>query len=363
MRAIFLTCILLMGLLGRVGAAETDQAGGDPGFVKGADLSLLPSLEEKGVKFEENGEAKDGLAIFKDYGFNYVRLRIFVNPNGTHGQVNTLAYTLALAKRVKQMGFRFLLDFHYSDGWADPGKQYIPEQWKGLSHGELIERVYHYTKDTLAAFQQAGCAPDMVQVGNEITNGMMWPAGGSLKTGSGKWDDFADLLKSGIKGVRDSGPMEVMIHVDRGGNKGVSKWFFENCAKRGVEFDVIGLSYYPFDNGPLKDLAENMDYLSKTYGKDIMVAETGFFAAGGFPGPDPYPTTPEGQKDFLDALMKTVAATPGGHGKGVFYWAPEWIKGAGYKKSGPGSNRALFDEDGNAFPGMEAFRYEPDGAQ
>jgi arabinogalactan endo-1,4-beta-galactosidase len=319
---------------------------------------MLTFLEGRGVQYKEAGQVKDALAIFKDNGFNYIRLRLFVNPDGTRGQVNTLDYTIALAKRAKAAGFKFLLDFHYSDKWADPGKQFIPDAWKDLTHAQLVDRVYSYTKDTLAAFQKAGCAPDMVQVGNEITNGMMWPDGGSMKDPA-KWDPFADLLKSGIRAVRDSGSSIVMIHVDRGGNQGVSKWFFDHCQKSGVDFDVIGLSFYPFDNGSLDDLAGNLDMLSRTYGKDIVIAETGYFAAGGSTGKNPYPTTPDGQKAFLDGLMKTVAATPGGHGKGVFYWAPEWIRGAGYKGSGPTSNRALFDETGNAFPGIASFLFDP----
>ena len=136
-----------------------------PGFVKGADLSLLQFIEDHGVQYREAGQTKDPLAIFKDHGCNYVRLRLFVHPDGTVGQVNSLPYTLALAKRVKQAGFRWLLDLHYSDGWADPGHQNIPAEWKGLSQTRLAERVFTYTKETVAAFAQAGCSPDMVQVG------------------------------------------------------------------------------------------------------------------------------------------------------------------------------------------------------
>jgi len=318
---------------------------------------MLQSLEDRGTKYKEGGQVKEALAIFKDNGCNYIRLRIFVNPNGMGGQVNTLA----LAKRAKAMGFKFLLDFHYSDGWADPGKQYIPAAWKDMPHDQLTQQVYSYTKDTLAAFKNEGCLPDMVQVGNEITNGMMWPAGGSLKDAT-KWDPFADFVKAGIRAVRDSGPITVMIHIDRGGDQGVSKWFFDHLLKAGVHFDVIGLSFYPFDNGSLDDLAANLSMVATTYGKDIIVVETGFFAAGGSSGKNPFPTTPDGQKAFMDGLMKTVAATPGGHGKGVFYWAPEWIRGAGYKGSGPQSNRALFDEDGNMLPAMTSFEFEPGAA-
>ena len=357
MRPLLLLSILLSGVP-VLAQAQTDQSVSYPPFIKAADLSMLQSLQDRGVQYRDKGQVEDPLVIFKDYGCNYVRLRIFVNPNGAGGQVNTLAYTIGLAERVKKLGMGFLLDFHYSDKWADPGKQFVPAAWQNLTHAQLTDQVYTYTKDTLAAFKQAGCMPDMVQVGNEITNGMDWPDGGSLKDAT-KWDNFTDLVKAGVKAVRESGPMKIVIHVDRGGTVGVSKWFFENLTKRNVDFDIIGLSFYPFDNGSLDDLAANLSYLSTTYGKDIVVAETGFFASGGSSGKNPFPTTPDGQKQFMDGLMKTVAATPGGHGKGVFYWAPEWIRGAGYKGSGPTSNRALFDETGNALPAMASFGFEP----
>jgi arabinogalactan endo-1,4-beta-galactosidase len=153
----------------------------DPAFFTGADLSMLQSVEDSGVRYKDAGQKKDALAIFKNHGFNTVRLRLFVNPDGTRGQVNTLRYTIALAQRVKKNGFRLLLDFHYSDGWADPGHQTVPAAWKDLPHAELVRRLHDYTHETLEEFRSAGCLPDMVQVGNEITNGICWPDGGPLK--------------------------------------------------------------------------------------------------------------------------------------------------------------------------------------
>src|SRR5207302_748697 len=151
------------------------------------------------------------------------------------------------------------------DGWADPGKQRTPAEWKGLPHAQLAERMHCYTRETLAAFRREGVMPDMVEVGNEITNGMLWPDGGPLSATSrpsatadagsragAAWDDFADLLKAAIRGVRESGPsgaVKTMIHIDKGGNKRVAGWFFDNLQRRDVSFDVIGLSYYPFWHG------------------------------------------------------------------------------------------------------------------
>jgi arabinogalactan endo-1,4-beta-galactosidase len=338
-------------------------AAADPAFVKGADLSLLQFIEDHGVQYKENGRPRDALAIFKEHGCNYVRLRLFVNPDGTQGQVNTLPYTLALAKRAKGMGFLLLLDFHYSDKWADPGHQIVPAGWKELSHRQLAQRVHDYTRDTLAAFQREGCLPDMVEVGNEVTNGFMWPDGGPLKSDA-NWDAFTDLLKAGIRAVRESGSSKVMIHIDAGDKKEISKWFFDNCRKRGVDYDVIGLSYYPFWSGPLDDLKANLDALSANSGKEVMVAETSYNHAGNTAKPMPFPETPEGQKAYLEALMRTVSASP--NGKGVFYWAPEWIEGDkwnGAKRDGGWGDRALFDASGNMLPGMEAYKLDPAGAE
>ena len=351
-----------------------------PEFARGMDLSMLQYLEDRGVQYKEAGIVKDPLVIFQQHGVNYVRLRLFVHPNGKEGQVNTLPYTLKLAKRVKQAHLRLLLDFHYSDSWADPGHQPLPAAWKPLSHSELEQQVFTYTRDTISALGREGCLPDMVQVGNEITNGMMWPAGGPLSDAAEwndisshmpwpegvahpntPWNSLTDFLKAGIRGVHAADPkgaVKIMIHIDKGGNQEISRHYFDNLQRRGVKFDIIGLSYYPFWHGSLADLKANLAFLSSTYHKDIVVAETGYDWNGGEQGKLPFPPTREGQKAFLEALLQTVAETPGGHGKGVFYWAPEWIMGP--KWSGPDwsktwENRALFDDTGNSLPGLSAF--------
>ena len=347
--------ILVLGLL----IASLHPAPAQP-FIMGADLSLLKYAEDHGVQYKENGQVRDALAIFKDHGFNYVRLRLFVHPDGTAGQVNPLAYTVAEARHIKAAGLHFLLDIHYSDDWADPGHQITPAQWKGLNHAQLTDQVFTYTRDTLMTFQQAGCLPDMVEVGNEITNGMLWPDGGPIS--EAKWDAFADLLKAGIRGVHAadaSGAIKIMIHIDRGSNLSVSHGFFDHLNARNVPFDVIGLSYYPYWNGPLDGLRKNLDFLAHTYHKDIVIAETDYNWRGGEQKRQSYPSTPEGQKSFLEALIRTVEATPDGRGKGVFYWAPEWIEGRKWAApgwSGDWENRALFDDTGTALPAMNALR-------
>lgn len=368
------------GLAARAQALPAKKAMTKTTFAWGMDLSMLQHLQDHGVSYRDDGTVRDPLAIFQAHGVNYVRLRLFVSPNGKDGQVNTLPYTLQLAKRVKQVGLPLLLDFHYSDEWADPTHQTIPAAWKTLSHAQLVQRVFTYTQETLAAFRREGCLPDMVEVGNEITNGMIWPDGGPLleadkwngigshmpwpekdRPSIARWDAFADLIKAGIRGVRASDPkgaVKIMIHIDKGGNRAVSKLFFDALAHRDVHFDVIGLSYYPFWHGTLADLADNLAFLSLTYHKDINVVETGYDRNGGTQGTLPFPPTPAGQRAFLEALIRTVEAKPNGHGKGVFYWAPEWIMGqqwAGPDWSPTWENRALFDHTGNALPALQAF--------
>ncbi len=342
-------------------------------FAKGADLSLLPFLLDHGVVYREAGQVQDPLLILKNHGGNYVRLRLFLAPNGLEGQVNTLSYTLKLAQRVKVAGLKFLLDLHYSDGWADPVHQIIPAEWTSLSHTQLVERVYAYTRETLAAFRREGCSPDMVEVGNEITNGLLWPDGGPFgEPAKGKeadnrpsaevqWDRLADLLKAGIRGVQADDrrrEIPIMLHIDKGGSRETGRWFFDQIAERGVPFDVIGLSHYPFWNGSFSDLKTNLASLSETYRKPIIVVETSYDNGGGDQKKLPYPLTPAGQKAYLEALIQVVAATPEGRGQGVFYWAPEWIQGRQWQApewSGQWENRALFDRAGNSLPGWRAF--------
>ncbi len=331
--------------------------------IRGADLSLLGFLEARGVQFKDQGHPEDAIAICRQHGLNYIRLRLFLQPDGTAGQVNSLPYTLALAQRVKAAGLHLLLDLHYSDGWADPGHQVTPRAWQGLDHSQLVEKVFAYTRDTLLDFQRAGCRPDMVEVGNEITHGMLWPDGRNASEAG--WDRFADLLKAGIRGVRAADPdgsIKILIHVDRGSHLSVSRWFFDHLTARHVPFDDIGLSYYPFWNGPLPGLEKNLAFLATTYHKDIIIAETDCNWRGGDPKRAYFPATPAGQEAFLAQLIRTVAATPGGHGQGVFYWGGEWIDngpwpGAGWLNAW--GDRALFDHSGNALPVMNAFQTVP----
>ena len=193
-------------------------------YAVGADVSFLKAAEDAGNTFKDQGRAKPGSEILRDHGYNWVRLRIFHTPTDLP---NNLDYTIASAKSAKALGFRILLDFHYSDTWADPGKQFTPKAWKSLSHDQLVKAVFAYTRDTIAAFRSAGVLPDIVQVGNEVIAGMLWPDGRLPE----HWDNFAALLKAGIAGVAagaGDGPRpRIMIHIDRGGDVEGTKYFFD----------------------------------------------------------------------------------------------------------------------------------------
>jgi len=335
---LLLSLLLLSGLGSNLRASD---------YAVGADVSFLKAAEDGGKVFKDNGQPKPGLEIFKDHGYNWVRLRLFHTPTDLP---NNLAYTLAMAKAAKKLGFHILLDFHYSDTWADPGKQFTPKAWTGFSHAQLMKAVADYTRDTIAAFQAAGALPDMVQIGNEIIHGMLWPDGKLPEN----WDNFADLIKAGISGVQagaGNGPHpRIMIHIDRGGDKATTKYFFDKLNSYHVQYDVIGQSYYPWWHGSLNDLRENMIFMAEEYKKDIIVVEAAYDwrPTEYTKRPGPFPESPEGQKQFLEEVNRVVEETPNGLGKGVFWWEPA-------VEPSPIYSRGMFDDQGNALPVITVF--------
>jgi beta-galactosidase len=241
----------------------------------GADISYLPQLEDRGIKFSgKDGKPGDAIQILKDHGFNYIRLRLFNHPETKEGYSPGKAYcdlaqTMKMAKRIKAAGMKFLLDFHYSDYWADPQHQITPAGWSKLDFNSLKDSVYQYTKYVMQTLKNQGTAPDMVQVGNEINHGMIWPDGAINNL-----DSLANLIYAGVRGVKEVNPSTaIMLHIALGGQNEEARWFLDNMLKRKVPFDVIGLSYYPKWHGTLSDLKNNMSDLAKRYHKYVMVAE------------------------------------------------------------------------------------------
>jgi len=315
----------------------------------GADVS---GMNPESV-FKDHGVEKPGLQVFRDNGYNWVRYRLWHTP--TRGAQN-LEYIIARAQEAKVLGFKFLLNYHYSDSWADPLHQPIPAAWEGMDAGTMAQAVFDYTRDTIAAFREAGVLPDMVQVGNEIGNGMLFPLGKirdweTREKSPENWDNLASFIRAGVNGVdagRGNAPRpEIMIHVDHGGDIALTRWFFDHIRDYGIPYDVIGLSYYPWSHGTLFDLRDNLAFAANEYGKDIIVVETGYYKSPGryfneLPGP--FPETPEGQRDFLAEVNDIVMATPNGRGKGVYWWEPGNKRGRGF-----------FDEDGNTLPVFDVF--------
>ena len=362
-------------------------------FIKGFDISSLLEVERCGGTFRDGGGPEDLFAILRRYGANWVRLRLWNDPydeNGNRygGGTCDLPTVLELARRAKTAGLRWLLDLHYSDFWADPGKQTVPKAWRNLDKAGLEEAVGRYTKDVLCACRAAGVEPDMVQVGNELTNGLLWPSGKAPN-----WEVLCRYLAAGVRAVREEAPgTRVMVHLDNGGNNTLYQEWFNHYFALGGTCDVIGLSYYPFWHGTLADLAANLNEIAPRYGKDLIVAETsmGFtmdsFAPweqraegerkGAATRPElvekvPYPMTPKGQTAFLQDLLTVLNAVPEGRGAGFFWWEPAWlpVPGSGWARE-PGwqyvhergpeghewANQALFDYDGNALPALGAIR-------
>jgi len=358
-----------------------------PGFIMGADVSMLRQIEISGGKYYVNGAEGDCLRILRDHGVNWIRLRVWNDPTDEHGKGlgggnNDLARTVEMATRANVLGLKLLLDFHYSDWWADPGKQNKPRAWEGLDAEALKQAVYDYTAEVIQGLAGAGAMPDMVQIGNEVNGGMIWPDGKTWGEGSeqiGGYDGFVGLLKQGIRAVRDHDPhhdspkkrARIIIHLADGGDNALYRRVFDVLTERNVDFDVIGLSYYPYWHGTLEQLKSNMGDVSRRYHKDVVIAETAYAFtlenSGGLPNVfgekeqaiGGYEATVQGQATAIRDVMAAVVQVPEGRGLGAFYWEPDWfpVEGAGWK-TGEGdnwANQAMFDAEGHALPSLNVF--------
>ncbi len=363
-------------------------------WIKGMDLSTLLEVEECGGRFSDGGVPGDAMEILRRYGMNLVRLRLWNDPYDSCGApygagTNDLARTMKLARRAKALGADWMLDFHYSDFWADPGKQNPPKAWRGMDEAGLEAAVYDYTLSVMEALRAAELLPAMTAVGNELTNGLLWPVGKRPN-----FDNIVRFVDAAIRAVRAAAPgVEIVIHLDDGGNNALYREWFDNYfARGGADFEYIGLSYYPFWHGNLDGLRRNMRDIASRYGKDLIVVET----STGFTMEDyaryealspaqrkgmatkpelaariDYPMTPDGQRAFLRDLAEVIRSVPGGRGRGFIYWEAAWIPvpGSGWAtdaalaytgEKGPGgnewANQALFDYEGRALPALETIR-------
>ena len=368
-------------------------------FVKGMDLSTLLELERCGAKYYDHGQEMDILDIMKKYDVDTIRLRIWNDPWSEDGKSygageNDVKTTLEIAKRVTAAGFGVLMNFHYSDFWADPGKQIKPKAWKDYSVDELEQAVYDFTLETMELFKKEGVNITMVQVGNELSNGLLWPEG-MIREDLGKteYDNVARFVSAGIRAVRKVTPdAGVMLHLDNGGNNELYRRWFDHYVERGEDFDMIGLSYYPFWHGTMDMLFHNMNDIAERYHKDLVIAEEsmgftmddykayekltdeerkGYATRPALVEKIEFPMTVQGQYDFTKTLLERLLTVKEGRGKGFFWWEPAWIPVAGSGWATPESlkymndpgpcgnewaNQALFDYDGNVLPTLEFIR-------
>jgi arabinogalactan endo-1,4-beta-galactosidase len=382
--ATMISCSLPFTVLAAVQVNPIENLSTD--FIKGADVSIMPELERNGTKFYDNGIEQDGLTILKNHGVNWIRVRIWnnpyvVGPEGVGGGNTDEAKAIEMAKRAKALGMKVLVDFHYSDFWVDPGQQKKPDAWKNDSGDKLVDDVYAYTAKVMQDFNAQGVTPDMVQVGNELNNGMLWPEAQLTEDNPNGYKFLAKLLNAGLQAVHDNdkdNKVKTMIHL-AGVDVNLYHTFFDNLIVKNKvnDFDIIGMSFYPFWHGTMDDLKNTMNDVSAKYNKDVIAVETAFgytledadFEKNNFGTNEEkvsgYKATVQGQATGLRDVMATVASVNDNRGLGIFYWAPDWVinEKVGWKSNGGGNgwdNLTLFDTKGNALESMDTFNLVSD---
>ncbi len=358
-------------LLGMILAASATP------FVAGTDFSDLSFFESRGITYKDQGKVQDGIQILKNHGINCVRLRLWtgsdalVQTKNAYNYTNNLTYTLPLAVRVKSAGLLFCLDFHYSDTWADPSHQLTPSAWFSLTFDPMVQQMRTYNSNTIAAFAAAGAMPDYVQIGNEITSGMLFTnSAGTIigeVTGSTNtaWSQLGQLMKAAVQGIQDAVTNagttmpKIIVHIDKGGNWATTLWFYDNLSYQGVPFDIIGESYYPFYQGSPTNLSICLSNAAVRYGKPIVVAEDAFPWTNNADNASwtnqlfGYPPTRAGQVSFIAALARIVKGVPNQLGAGFFYWGAEYQAASGVNEAGFYTS-SFFDAGGNVLPVADA---------
>ena len=343
----------------------------------GGDISMMTSNARNGVIYKDScGVTVDPYDLFKQQGWNMMRVRLFVDPQnapGRHhdeGVCQDLDYVIGLCKTIKARGFEVMLDFHYSDTWADPAKQFTPKRWEGLNGKVLADSIYCYTRHCLQALKAAGVIPATIQVGNEITYGMDWPVGRVDPMSTDNWDVFTRLLKAGCKACREVCPMAgIIIHTEKAGVWEMTRNYYDRLQAAGVDYDIIGLSYYPMWHGTIPNLGATIDSLAARFpDKPVMIVEAAYYYLhdGVNRGEEDFthcpPGTIEGQRGFTAELVAELNRHD--NVKGLFWWYPEENRyGTLHEKSNWGLNRGLFNSaNGQALPAMyEMSRFRHSG--
>lgn len=370
-------------------------------MILGIDTSSYLDVLAHGKKFFDGGREVDPLALMRANGVSYMRIRVWNDPKSPEGAPYLagncdIDHYLRLATLAREKGYELLLDFHYSDFWADPNKQPIPKAWASYNADQLEQAVYAYTKDCLEKAVAAGVAPKMIQVGNEITNGMLWPVGKLVNAdGSrGNYATFCRFLKAGARACREICPeAKIILHLERSFDGAVYQEFFRKMEEYEVPYDVIGASYYPYWHGTKEALFANLE-ACRVFGKERMVMELAYgfttepYLQGGVPQRlvidekmadvhgvvERYPLTPEGQAAFIADFLREAEERGI---DGIFYWEPLWLPGEGIcwaseagqayiheegkTTSNEWANQCLFNYEGELLPAFACYKTDREG--
>lgn len=323
--------------------------------IRGADVSSLQRAQDLGqLYYNASGTLGHPLDILQSVGVNYIRLRVWVNPISGY---NNLSKVVEFAPQVKSRGMKLLIDLHYSDTWADPAKQFPPAAWKEHNLDQLKTDVYNHTLDVCTALKATGATPDMVQIGNEITPGMLWDVG---RISENDFSNVSALIKEGYNAVKACDPsILVMLHIDRGGDNATSRWWYDGVQTQGVNWDVTGLSYYCYWHGTIPAMQSNVADIKARYNKPVIIVETSYTFSPDDGDGEPnvitdatpcagYPASLTGQANFFNDVK---AAVKHAGGEGAFWWEPTWVgtKGNGWdpadiNNTGSGwDNQSVFD--------------------
>ena len=351
-----------------ISAFTSSSQAASANFLAAADFSDLAFFESKGIIYKDGGQVQDGIQILKNHGINCVRLRLWTSSTAQassdpYDYINNATYTVPLAVRVKNAGLLFSLDFHYSDTWADAGHQTTPSAWTNLNFTQLVQQMRSYNSNTIVTFANAGAMPDYVQIGNEITDGMLWTNGqltGTWGSSNPSWIRLGQLMNAAIQGIKDATNAtgakmpQIIIHIDRGGDWATTESFFDNLNAQSVPYDIIGESYYPFYQGSPTNLNICLSNAAVRYGKPIIVAEDAFPYTNTCPSAwltnlFGYPPTPAGQASFVAAVGQIIRNVPNNLGRGYFYWGTEYQTANGVNEAGF-NMASFFDQNGNLLP-------------
>ena len=362
----------------------------------GVDVSTYLDERDAKARYYADGREVDPLLLFRQNNVSLMRLRVWNDPYSEDGKpflggTNSVARDIEIIHRTKKYGYQYIIDFHYSDFWVDPAKQTLPKAWKDLSFEELKEAVYQFTKDSLLKFDAIGVEIPYVQIGNEITNGIMWPHGQIVfheGDNRSNYDNYIALIKAGIKGAKEALPnTKIIIHLEKSNDYLTYEDIFSHLENAHVEYDIIGMSYYPYWHGKIDELFFNINRCRNLFHKNVMVMELGFaftledyvltnnglselkVTKENLEAEVEFDITPEGQAEFISHFVKKAVDEDI---EGVIYWEPLWIPGdnvcwssvegqayiheEGKPTRNEWSNQCLFDYQGNKLPAFDKYK-------